>query len=59
MQPTIEIELQLCYPNVKGRPVDPVAVKALAASISECGLLTPITARKMQKSRAMFFLYCI
>jgi N6-adenosine-specific RNA methylase IME4 len=52
MQPATEIELKLCYPNRKAREVDAKAVLQLAASIAECGLLTPITVRKVQKSRA-------
>jgi ParB-like chromosome segregation protein Spo0J len=52
MQPVVDIELQLCHPTPKARVVDPATVAALAASIAECGLLTPIIARKVQKSLA-------
>ncbi len=52
MQAPIEIKLQLCYPSPRARSIDVSTVTALTASIAECGLLTPITARKIQKSRA-------
>ncbi len=51
MQPAIEISLELCYPNRKAREVDTNAVLQLTASIAECGLMQPITVRKVQKSR--------
>jgi ParB/RepB/Spo0J family partition protein len=50
MQPTIEIELQLCRPSPKARQIDKVAVGSLASSVAECGLLTPITVRRAQIS---------
>jgi N6-adenosine-specific RNA methylase IME4 len=47
-----DVDLQLCYPAERARPIDPVAVQMLASSISACGLITPITARKTQRSHA-------
>jgi N6-adenosine-specific RNA methylase IME4 len=52
MQPVVDIDLQLCYSSPRARAVDPAVVAALSASIAECGLLMPITVRKVQKSRA-------
>lgn len=48
----LEIDLQLCYASDKARPIDSSAVKALAHSIAEFGLLNPIVVRRVQKSRA-------
>jgi hypothetical protein len=47
----VEIDLHLCYPSDKVREVDTKAVKALVASIEECGLLNPITVRKTVRYR--------
>jgi ParB/Sulfiredoxin domain/MT-A70 len=52
MEQAQEIDLQLCYPAERARPVDDAAVKALAKSIDESGLLNPIIVRKVRKSRA-------
>jgi hypothetical protein len=52
MEQAQEIDLQLCYPAERARPIDEATVKALAKSIEESGLLNPITVRKVQKSRA-------
>ena len=52
MEQAQEIDLQLCYPAERARPIDDAAVKALAKSIEESGLLNPIIVRKVQKSRA-------
>jgi hypothetical protein len=52
MEQAQEIDLQLCYPAERARPIDDAAVKALAKSIDESGLLNPISVRKVQKSRA-------
>jgi ParB/RepB/Spo0J family partition protein len=52
MFPSVSIDLQLCSASPRARPVDEAAVKSLAASIAEVGLLTPITVRKVGKSRA-------
>jgi hypothetical protein len=52
MKQAQEIDLQLCYPAERARPIDDAAVKALAKSIEESGLLNPIIVRKVQKSRA-------
>jgi N6-adenosine-specific RNA methylase IME4 len=52
MEQAQEIDLQLCYPAHRARPIDDAAVKALAKSIDESGLLNPISVRKVQKSRA-------
>jgi ParB/RepB/Spo0J family partition protein len=52
MEAASEIDLQLCYPSPKARAVDASAVAKLAESISESGLLQPITVRKVRKSRA-------
>lgn len=46
-----EVELHLCYPSPKARPIDDKAIKALAESIAEAGLLNAITVRKVVKSR--------
>jgi N6-adenosine-specific RNA methylase IME4 len=52
MEQAQEIDLQLCYPAHRARPIDDAAVKALAKSIDESGLLNPIIVRKVEKSRA-------
>jgi N6-adenosine-specific RNA methylase IME4 len=52
MEQAQEIDLQLCYPAERARPIDDETVKALAKSIDESGLLNPIMVRKVQKSRA-------
>jgi hypothetical protein len=52
MRATTEIELRLCYESMKARKVDQSAVQALAASIADCGLMTPITVRMVLKSRS-------
>lgn len=46
-----DIELHLCYPSPRARPIDDAAVKALASSIADGGLLNAITVRKVQRSR--------
>lgn len=46
-----QVELHLCYPSPKARPIDDKSVGALASSIAETGLLNAITVRKVQKSR--------
>ncbi len=47
----IEIAVALCDANLRARPVDDAAVKALAGSIAENGLLSPITVRPCKVSR--------
>lgn len=46
------IPVALCYPPIAARTVSDSAVLALAESISETGLLNPITVRRVKKSRA-------
>ena len=46
------IPLELCYPADDARDIDGAAVKSLAASIAEVGLLNPISVRKAIKVRA-------
>lgn len=48
----VEVDLQLCYASPKARGIDAKSVNALADSISEFGLLQPITVRRVEKSRA-------
>lgn len=52
MEAIQEIDLELCYPSGKARAVDAQAVLALAESINEQGLLSPITVRRCQRSRS-------
>src|SRR5581483_7401148 len=52
MTETAEISLALCYPAADAREVDAGAVKALMGSISEVGLLNPISVRRAVKVRA-------
>lgn len=47
-----DIPLTLCYAAGDAREVDATAVKALAASIGEVGLLNPISVRRAIKVRA-------
>jgi N6-adenosine-specific RNA methylase IME4/uncharacterized ParB-like nuclease family protein len=51
-QAPVEVDLALCDASLRGRPVDQAAVKALAASIAENGLLNPITVRRVKVSRS-------
>jgi ParB/RepB/Spo0J family partition protein len=44
-----QIDLQLCHPAECARSLDPNAIEALAASITECGLRSPITVRRCPK----------
>ena len=50
MVPAIEIEIHLCYPSSRARPIDEGSVNALASSIADGALLNAITVRRVQKS---------
>ena len=50
MVPAIEIEIHLCYPSPRARPIDEGSVNALASSIADGALLNAITVRRVQKS---------
>lgn len=50
--PPAEIPLMLCYESDHARPIDMKAVKALAGSIAENGLMQPITVRRARRVRA-------
>lgn len=52
MNAATEIPLVLCYAAADARQIDAAAVKALAASIGEVGLLNPVSVRRAIKVRA-------
>jgi N6-adenosine-specific RNA methylase IME4 len=52
MQHATEIDLHLCYPSPRARPIDGGSVNALASSIADGALLNAITVRRVQKSSA-------